>query len=135
MSADRPLIIRTFNDLFFELLDDVITILPDSTGLKTARRSFQMVSDLNKSVLIKCWYKFVYLKYQDIIFSGDITFFFEKDYSSDIVKLNNPDKVLEIIDSIREPVKDACSTPVNKAHVTTYIQNLSKLSLVYGGTD
>jgi hypothetical protein len=135
MSADRPLIIRTFNDLFFELLDDVITILPHSTGLKTARRSFQMVSDLNKSVLIKCWYKFVYLKYQDIIFSGDITFFFEKDYSSDIVKLNNPDKVLEIIDSIREPVKDACSTPVNKAHVTTYIQNLSKLSLVYGGTD
>jgi hypothetical protein len=135
MSADRPLIIRTFNDLFFELLDDVITILPDSAGLKTARRSFQMVSDLNKSVLIKCWYKFVYLKYQDVIFSGDISFFFEKDYSSDLVKLSNPDKVLEIIDSIREPVKDACSTPVNKAHVTTYIQNLSKLSLVYGGTD
>ncbi len=135
MSADRPLIIRTFNDLFFELLDDVITILPDSAVLKTARRSFQMVSDLNKSVLIKCWYKFVYLKYQDVIFSGDISFFFEKDYSSDLVKLSNPDKVLEIIDSIREPVKDACSTPVNKAHVTTYIQNLSKLSLVYGGTD
>lgn len=135
MSADRPLIIRTFNDLFFELLDDVITILPGSAGLKTARRSFQMVSDLNKSVLIKCWYKFVYLKYQDVIFSGDISFFFEKDYSSDLVKLSNPDKVLEIIDSIREPVKDACSTPVNKAHVTTYIQNLSKLSLVYGGTD
>jgi hypothetical protein len=135
MSADRPLIIRTFNDLFFELLDDVITILPGSAGLKTARRSFQMVSDLNKSVLIKCWYKFVYLKYQDVIFSGDISFFFEKDYSSDLVKISNPDKVLEIIDSIREPVKDACSTPVNKAHVTTYIQNLSKLSLVYGGTD
>jgi hypothetical protein len=135
MSADRPLIIRTFNDLFFELLDDVITILPGSAGLKTARRSFQMVSDLNKSVLIKCWYKFVYLKYQDVIFSGDISFFFEKDYSSDLVKLSNPDKVLEIIDSIREPVKDACSTPINKAHVTTYIQNLSKLSLVYGGTD
>ncbi len=135
MSADRPLIIRTFNDLFFELLDDVITILPENPGLKTARRSFQMVSDLNKSVLIKCWYKFVYLKYQDVIFSGDISFFFEKDYSSDIVKLSNPDKILEIIDSIREPVKDACSTPVNKAHVTTYIQNLSKLSLVYGGTD
>ena len=135
MSADRPLIIRTFNDLFFELLDDVITILPGSAGLKTARRSFQMVSDLNKSVLIKCWYKFVYLKYQDVIFSGDISFFFEKDYSGDLVKLSNPDKVLEIIDSIREPVKDACSTPVNKAHVTTYIQNLSKLSLVYGGTD
>lgn len=130
--SDRSLIVRTFNDLFFELLDDVIKILPGSAGLKTARRAFQMLSDLNKPVLIKCWRKFVYLKYQDVIFSGDITFFFEKDYSTDVVKLSNPDKVLEIIDSIREPVKEACSTPVNKAHVTTYIQNLSKLSIAYG---
>ena len=130
--TDRSLIVRTFNDLFFELLDDVIKILPESTGLKTARRSFQMLCDLNKPILIKCWHKFVYLKYKDVIFSGDITFFFEKDYSTDVVKLSNPDKVLEIIDSIREPVKEACTTPTNKAHVTTYIQNLSKLSIAYG---
>ena len=130
--ADRPLIIRTFNELFFELLDDVITILPNSTGLKTARRSFQTLSDLNKSMLIKCWNKFVYLKYKDQIFSGNIEFFFEKDYSADVVKLSNPDKVLEVIDSIRDPVKEACSTSVNKAHVTTYIQNLTKLSIAYG---
>ena len=130
--AERSLIIRTFNELFFELLEDVIKILPDSSGLKTARRSFQMLSDLNKPILIKCWYKFVYLKYKDVIFSGDISFFFEKDYSGDVVKLSNPDKVLEIIDSIRDPVKEACSTPTNKAHVTTYIQNLTKLSIAYG---
>ena len=130
--ADRPLIIRTFNELFFELLDDVIKILPNSTGLKTARRSFQTLSDLNKSVLIKCWNKFVYLKYKDQIFSGNIEFFFEKDYSADVVKLSNPDKVLEVIDSIRDPVKEACSTSVNKSHVTTYIQNLTKLSIAYG---
>lgn len=130
--ADRPLIIRTFNELFFELLEDIIRILPDSTGLKTARRSFQTLADLNKPILIKCWHKFVYLKYKDQIFSGDVDFFFEKDYSSDIVKLSNPDKVLEIIDSIRDPVKEACTTPANKTHVTTYIQNLSKLSIAYG---
>jgi hypothetical protein len=130
--ADRPLIIRTFNELFFELLDDVIKILPNSAGLKTARRAFQTLSDLNKAVLIKCWHKFVYLKYKDQIFSGNIEFFFEKDYSTDIVKLSNPDKVLEVIDSIRDPVKEACSTSVNKAHVTTYMQNLTKLSIAYG---
>lgn len=130
--ADRPLIIRTFNELFFELLDDVIKILPNSGGLKTARRAFQTLSDLNKAVLIKCWHKFVYLKYKDQIFSGNIEFFFEKDYSADIVKLSNPDKVLEVIDSIRDPVKEACSTSVNKAHVTTYMQNLTKLSIAYG---
>jgi hypothetical protein len=130
--ADRPLIIRTFNELFFELLDDIIKILPNSVGLKTARRAFQTLSDLNKAVLIKCWHKFVYLKYKDQIFSGNIEFFFEKDYSVDVVKLSHPDKVLEVIDSIRDPVKEACSTSVNKTHVTTYMQNLTKLSIAYG---
>jgi hypothetical protein len=38
---------------------------------------------------------------------------------------------MEIIDSIRQPVKDACENPVNKQHVITYIQNLSKLSVAY----
>ena len=74
--AERPLIIRTFNELFFELLDDVIRILPNSTGLKTARRAFQTLIDFNKPILIKCWHKFVYLKYKEQIFAGDVDFFF-----------------------------------------------------------
>jgi len=50
--ADRSLIVRTFNDLFFELLDDVIKILPGSAGLKTARRAFQFLSSVGISLYI-----------------------------------------------------------------------------------
>jgi hypothetical protein len=71
------------------------------------------------------------MKYTDVINTGDITFFFEKDYSTDISHLTNSNNIMDIIDTIRQPVKDACENPVNKQHVTTYIQNLSRLSIVY----
>lgn len=131
MSSEKSFIVKTFNDHFFEFFEDVLKILPDNMHIKTALRSFKTVSDLNKSILIKCWHKFVYMKYTDVINTGDITFFFEKDYSTDISHLSNSNNIMEIIDTIRQPVKDACENPVNKQHVTTYIQNLSRLSVAY----
>jgi len=131
MSSEKSFIVKTFNDHFFEFFEDVLKILPDNMHIKTALRSFKTVSDLNKSILIKCWYKFVYMKYTDVINTGDITFFFEKDYSTDISHLANSNNIMDIIDTIRQPVKDACENPVNKQHVVTYIQNLSRLSVAY----
>jgi hypothetical protein len=128
---DKSFVVTTFNTHFFEFFEDVLKILPDNMQIKTALRSFRTVSDLNKSVLVKCWHKFVYLKYAEVINTGDISFFFEKDYTNDLTHLNNSNKIMEIIDSIREPVKDACNNPTNKQHVITYIQNLSKLSIAY----
>ena len=128
---DKSFVVTTFNTHFFDFFEDVLKILPDNMQIKTALRSFRTVSDLNKSVLVKCWHKFVYLKYTEVINTGDISFFFEKDYTNDLTHLNNSNKIMEIIDSIREPVKDACNNPTNKQHVITYIQNLSKLSIAY----
>lgn len=131
MFSDKAFIVKTFNDHFFEFFEDVLKILPGNIHIKTALRSFRTVSDLNKSVLIKCWHKFVYIKYSDVIDAGDITFFFEKDYSADLSHLSNSNNIMDIIDSVRQPVKEACENPVNKEHVITYIQNLSKLSSAY----
>jgi hypothetical protein len=128
---EKSFVVTTFNTHFFEFFEDVLKILPDNMQIKTALRSFRTVSDLNKSILVKCWHKFVYLKYTEVINTGDISFFFEKDYTNDLTHLNNSNKIMEIIDSIREPVKDACNNPTNKQHVITYIQNLSKLSIAY----
>ena len=129
--SEKAFIVKTFNDHFFEFFEDVLKILPENMHIKTALRSFKTISDLNKSILIKCWHKFVYLKYTDVIETGDISFFFEKDYSNDVGHLKNSNNIMEIINSVRQPVKDACENPVNKQHVVTYIQNLSKLSVVY----
>ena len=129
--TDKSFIVKTFNIHFFEFFEDVLKILPDNMHIKTALRSFKTISDLNKNILIKCWHKFVYSKYTDVINTGDITFFFEKDYATDVSHLSNSGAIMDIINSIRQPVKDACENPVNKQHVITYIQNLSKLSFAY----
>lgn len=128
---DRSTIIRVFNDHLFEFLEDVLKLLPGNRNMIAAIRSFQTVIAFNKAIIVKCWHKFVYLKYSSVIEAGDITFFFDKDYSDDLTKLNNPDKIIEIIDSIRNPVKEICENLTNKEHAVTYIQNLSKLSVAY----
>ena len=76
---DRSTLIRAFNDHLFEFLNDVSKLLPENREMMTAIRSFQTVITLNKSIIIKCWYKYVYVKYADVIESGNINFFFEKD--------------------------------------------------------
>jgi hypothetical protein len=128
---DRSTLIRAFNDHLFEFLDDILKLLPGNRSMMTAIRSFQTVVTFNKTVIIKCWHKYVYIKYADVIEKGDISFFFEKDYSEDLTNLKNPDKVIEIIDSIRTPVKEICENPTNKEHALTYIQNLSRLSVAF----
>jgi hypothetical protein len=128
VQIDRPTIIRSFNDYFFEFLDDMLKVLPNNKSVLTAIRSFRMLADVNKAILIKSWYKFVYLKYKNVIDDGNIEFFFEKDYSEDLTKLSNANTIMEIIDSVRTPAKEICENPKNRDHIATYIQTLCKLS-------
>lgn len=132
-SIDRATLIRTFNDYLFEFLDDMLKVLPGNKPVMTASRGFRMLIDANKAILIKCWYKFVFLKYKDVISDGDVEFFFEKDYSEDLTKLNNSQQIMEIIDTVRLPAKEICENPVNKEHITTYVQTLCKLSEMFNG--
>ena len=141
MSSEKSFIIKTFNDHFFEFFEDVLKILPNNMHIKTALRSFKTISDLNKSILVKCWHKFVYMKYTDVINTGDITFFFEKDYSSDLSNLSNSNKIMEIIVNYFDKEENEKEIKVKVdisvyfdgigPYVVTYIQNLSKLSVAY----
>ena len=128
VQIDRPTIIRSFNDYFFEFLDDMLKVLPENKSVLTAIRSFRMLTDVNKGILIKSWYKFVYIKYKTVIDEGNVEFFFEKDYSEDLTKLSNANTIMDIIDSVRKPAKEICENPKNREHITTYIQTLCKLS-------
>ena len=120
---------RAFNTHFFDFLDDIISIYPENAEITSARHSFDAVKRANPTAIVKVWYKFVYVPYKDIIQKGDITFFFEKDYNSDLSHLANSNEILTIIDKIREPVKKMSDT--NKQHSAHYLENLCKLSLLY----
>lgn len=128
-TSDKSTLLRTFNNHFFDFMDDIISIYPDSEEIISARASFDLVKRANPTAILKVWFSFIYTPYSEVIEKGDITFFFEKDYGQDLAHLPNSGEIMEIIDKIRGPIKQM--NPTNKAHTTKYIQNLSKISTMY----
>jgi hypothetical protein len=127
--SNKSTILKTFNSHFFEFIDDVIRIFPENKEIKQARTSFEMIKTANPTSIVKAWYKFVYSPYITVIEAGDVTFFFDKDYSGDINHLANSNEIMRVIDTIREPVRSM--TDVEHGFTMKYIQNLSKLSGIY----
>jgi len=128
---DKTTILRAFNNHFFELLEDILRILPENVEILTAKKSWEMVKKANPTALIKAWYIFISSRYSDVIDSGDATYFLEKDYSEDLsnASVGQADNILQMIDNIRNPIKNMSDE--NKQTSMKYIQNLNKLSKLY----
>jgi hypothetical protein len=127
--TDKSSLLRAFNTHFFDFIEDLLGIFPNNNDLVLAKSSFDTIKKANPTAIIKSWIKFVYLPYKEVIDNGDISFFFDKDYSEDLSAVSNANKILNIIDTLRAPIKEMGDT--NKEHTIKYIQNLSKLSMMY----
>jgi hypothetical protein len=127
--ADKSTLMRSFNTHFVEMLSDIISLYPNNSELKSGLNSFEMVKNLNPSLVIKTWFSKVVTPYHDIIKTGDISFFCEKDYSQDLGKLSNANDIISIIDKIRGPIRSMSIT--DKQHTIKYIQNLCILAEMY----
>ena len=127
--SDKSTLLKTFNEQFFAFLDDIIVIFPDNNNIATARKSFATVKKANPTVIIKVWMSYIYTPYSEQIASGDISFFYDKDYSSDLSNLPSSSEVMRIIDTLRDPIRSMSET--NKGHTAKYLQILSKLSFMY----
>jgi len=127
--ADKKTISRTFNTHLFEFLDDIIRIFPDNLNIQTARTSLYTIKQANPIIIIKTWFQYVYMPYKETVDNGNIDFFFAKDYTNDLANLANSKEILKIIDTLREPVSNM--TELQKKNTMDYLQNLSKLSLLY----
>jgi hypothetical protein len=122
-------IITAFNEHFIDFVNDIITVFPDDTDLLSAKNSFLLIKKANPKMIIKIWKRYVVEKYKSEIDSGDISFFINKDYSTDLLNADNSDKIIEAINRLRNPVKLMNSVDQQKS--MKYIQNLKKLSDIY----
>ena len=129
MSADKSTLLKTFNTQFFALLDDILRIFPDNLDIAAGRKSFETIKRANPTIIIKVWLTHVYTTYRQSINDGDIEYFINKDYGSDLNSVSNVQDVMKMIDTIREPIRSM--DDVNKGHTIKYIQVLSKLSELY----
>ena len=119
-------ILSAFNDHFFDFLNDVQNVFPEDADILTARNALSTVRKANPKMIVKIWNAFIVGKYKGEIEAGNIDFFINKDYSSDVSTASNSDKIMESINRLREPIKNMSSE--NQAKVMKYIQNLTKLS-------
>ena len=129
MSADKSTLLKTFNTQFFALLDDILRIFPDNVDIAAGRKSFETIKRANPTIITKVWLTHVYTPYRQSINDGDIEYFINKDYGSDLNSVSNVQDVIKVIDTIREPIRSM--DDVNKGHTIKYIQVLSKLSELY----
>lgn len=127
--ADKSTLMRSFNTHFVEMMTDINSLYPNNSELKSGLNSFEMVKNLNPSLVIKAWFSKVVTPYHDIIKTGDISFFCEKDYSQDLGKLSNANDIISIIEKIREPIRSM--SHIDKQHTIKYIQNLCILADMY----
>jgi len=119
-------ILTVFNDHFIEFLNDVHNVFPDDADILTAQNALIAIRKANPKMIVKIWKKFIAEKYRPQIELGDISFFVDKDYSSDVSNTQNSDKIMDSINRLREPVRNM--SPENQSKTMKYIQNLTKLS-------
>lgn len=119
-------ILTAFNDHFLEFLNDVHNVFPTDPDILVAKNALTMIRKANPKMIVKIWKTFIADKYRNQIEANDITFFLSKDYSTDVLKAQNSDKIMESIDRLREPIKNMGQE--NQAKVMKYIQNLTKLA-------
>jgi len=129
MTTQSSTILTAFNDHFIEFVNDIINVFPEDTDILAAKNSFILIRKANPKMIIKIWNKFVVDKYKDAIDNDDISFFINKDYSTDLNNAENSDKIMDAINRLRNPVK--MMEPQDQKKVMKYIQNLTKLSILY----
>jgi len=122
-------ILTAFNEHFVEFITDVQTVFPENVDVLTAKNSLVMIRKANPKMIIKIWKSNIVDKYRNQIENGDISFFIEKDYSGDLSKAEYSGKIMEGIDRLRDPIKDMA--PENREKTMKYIQNLTKLCVLY----
>jgi hypothetical protein len=117
-----------FNKQLDEFISDILIIFPEDEDILVAKNSILLAKKANPRIIIKGWFKFVTSKYCSEIMSGDIEFFLNKDYAEDLTNIEGSDKIIEIINRLRMPIRD--TTNENKQKSLKYIQNLTQLSLL-----
>lgn len=121
-------LLKAFNNHLIEFLDDVIRIFPTNLDIKTGKTFAESLKKANPKRLIILWKECITDLYDKQVEDGDLTFFMNKNYSSDL-GANNSDKGTQLIEDIRNLVKT--TSEENQKKAMKYIQNLTKLCKIY----
>ena len=119
-------ILTAFNDHFIEFVSDIQSVFPNDPDILATKNALSAIRKANPKMIVKIWNSFVVGKYKSEIEAGNIGFFINKDYASDVSAAANSDKIMDSINRLREPIRQM--TPEDQAKTMKYIKNLTKLA-------
>jgi len=122
-------ILKAFNNHLIAFISDLVTIFPERKNLKVTKTALETWKKINPKTLIQTWKIYIVDKYEKEIRNGDGSFFIDKNYSEDIDGCENDKGILTAIESLREPIRNMGEC--NKKKSMKYVQNLSKLCILY----
>jgi len=122
-------ILQAFNNQFQEFLDDIVRVFPDDMTVAAVVIGLTKMRKINPRLIIIKFKSAVSEKYGEQILAGDLQYFLEKDYNTDISTSSQSDAMLDKIDKLKIPL--ANMEKIDKESVTKYLQNLCKLSNLY----
>jgi hypothetical protein len=122
-------ILTAFNNHFTEFVTDIQMVFPNDIDILNAQKYLYMIRKTNPKLLIKIWKEYIADKYREKIEQGDLNFFLEKDYSTDIENTSNSKQILDSINRLRNPICQMSKENQDKS--MKYIQNLTKLCYLY----
>lgn len=125
LSMSTP-VIKIFNEIFFNFVNLISKTFPNDLEITIAKNKLYAIKKINPKLFIKIWKKHIADKYRDSIEEGNIDYFIEKNYSDDLNKVNNSERVMKSINRLREPIKKLDKSKQNM--VMLFIQDLSKIS-------
>ena len=122
-------ILGAFNNHISDFFNDVSIIFPDNNDIKLAKTSLASIRKVNPRLVVTIWKEYIVDKYKDEIENGNIDFFLNKNYSSDLKDVGQASTILEKIDTLREPISEMGEE--NLIKTKEYVQNLTKICSMY----
>jgi hypothetical protein len=119
-------VVKIFNEIFFNFVNLISKTFPNDLEITIAKNKLYAIKKINPKLFIKIWKKHITNKYRDSIEEGNIDYFIEKNYSDDLNKVNNSERVMKSINRLREPIKKMDKSRQDMAML--FIQDLSKIS-------
>ena len=129
MTTKKVELMRVFNTQLASMFDDISIIFPENKEIKIAQTKYDALRKMNPSLIIKIWFTYIYTPYASIIDTGDMSFFYDKDYTEDLKNITGSKDIIIMIDNIRTPIRSM--NEENKTKMAKYIKNLSSLSTMY----
>ena len=122
-------VLKAFTGHLMDFAKEIITVFPEDSDLRTGYIFLEGLVKINPKSVIISWKESVNDLYKEEILAGNLEYFINKDYNTDLAQTKNKGKLLKTIDSFREKVRNMGEE--NKKKSMKYLQNLTKLCSMY----